>query len=83
MASLTSRSTSADLLLGHLAAEGEVEAQALGGDVGALLSHLVAQHLAQRRVQQVRGGVQTGASGSLWSARPPLKRCSAPAWLVA
>ena len=46
------------LLLGHLAAEGEVEAQALGGDVGALLRDLRAQNLAQRGVQQVGGGVQ-------------------------
>ena len=46
------------LFIGHLAAEGEVEAQALGGDVGALLMHFVAEHLSQRGLQQVGGGVQ-------------------------
>ena len=44
----------------HLAAKGEVEAQALGGDVGALLGHLVPQHLAQGGVEQVGGGVELG-----------------------
>ena len=39
---------------------GEVEAEALGGDVGALLVHVVAQDNLEGLVEQVRGGVQTG-----------------------
>lgn len=48
------------LLLRDPAAEGEVKAQTLSSNVRALLMHLVAQHLAQRRVQQVSRGVQLG-----------------------
>ena len=49
-----------ELLGGELLRVGEVEAQALGGDVRAHLVHGWPQHLAQGRLQQVRGGVQAG-----------------------
>ena len=38
----------------------KVEAQAFAGDIGAHLAHMLAQHLAQRLLQQVGGGVQAG-----------------------
>ena len=47
---------------------GEVEAQLVGADVGAGLAHVVAERLAQRRVQQVRRGVvglRRGARGAV------------------
>ena len=47
-----------DLFLGHLAAELEVETQALAVMLEPLLRDVVAQHAAKRGVQQVRGGVQ-------------------------
>ena len=46
-----------ELLVGDAARWLEVEAQAVGRDEGALLVDVVAQHVAQRRVQQVGGGV--------------------------
>ena len=45
------------LLRGQPLAMGEVEAQLVGAHVGAGLAHVGAQPLAQRRVQQVGGGV--------------------------
>ena len=49
-----------DLFGGHLAAEAEVEAQALRCDVGTLLGHFIAQDLAQRGLEQVGGGMEAG-----------------------
>ena len=46
-----------ELLAGGLAVVREVEAQVVGRDQRALLAHVVAQHRAQRGVQQVGRGV--------------------------
>ena len=47
-----------NLFRGHLAAEGKIKPQALGGNVAALLRHFRPQHLTERRVQQVGSGMQ-------------------------
>ena len=52
----------ADLLGGEWLVVREVEARLPGIDQRALLLHVAAQHLAQRRVHQVRGGVVVGRS---------------------
>jgi hypothetical protein len=46
-----------ELLLGERGEVDEVEPQAVGRDERARLLHVRSQHLAQRRVQQVRGRV--------------------------
>ncbi len=51
------------LLGGHLLEVGEVEAQRLGVDIGALLLHVAAQHLAQGIVEDV-GGCVVASSGT-------------------
>jgi hypothetical protein len=43
---------------------GEVEAQLVGRDQRALLRDMRAEHLAQRGVQQMRGGVVEGGRGA-------------------
>ncbi len=48
------------LFLGDLAAEGEVKAQALSGNVGTLLGNLGSEDLAQSGMEQVSSGVQAG-----------------------
>ena len=60
----------------------EVEAQLVGADVGAGLAHVAAEALAQRGLQQVRGGVVAlgrvagdGGRRARARARP---RCSSP-----
>ena len=50
-------STSRELLRRHRAVVREVEAQPVGRDERARLVHVLAEHLAQRGVQQVRGRV--------------------------
>ena len=50
----------AAVLLAELRGVGEVEAQLVGADVRAGLADVVAEPLAQRRVQQVRRGVVAG-----------------------
>ena len=57
-----------ELLLGHGGAVGEVEAQPLGRDVGALLRHVVAEDDGERLLQKVGGGVVLG--GDLANGRP-------------
>ena len=42
----------------------EVEAQPVGRDQRALLRHVIAQHLAQRLVQQMRGGMVLADGGA-------------------
>ena len=49
-----------NLLRRHFPAEGEIETQALGGDIGALLGNLIAQDLPQGGMKQVGSGVQFG-----------------------
>ena len=46
-----------DLFGRHGLEVGEVEAQTAVGDVAARLLHMIAQHLAQRPMQDVRSGV--------------------------
>ncbi len=55
--SLTRSSTVAQLLGAERLTVGEVEAQLVGTHRRAGLAHVGAEPLAQRRVQQVRGGV--------------------------
>ena len=55
--SLTRSSTSRSSCALSAAAVAEVEAQLVGPDVGARLAHVGAEPLAQRRLQQVGGGV--------------------------
>ena len=44
----------------HFPAEGEVETETFGGDVGALLGNFITQDLAQGSLEQVGGSVQLG-----------------------
>ena len=46
-----------DFFGGHLAAEGEVEAETFGSDIGALLMHFVTQDFPQRSLEQMGGGM--------------------------
>ena len=52
----------AQLLVSDLLEVGEIEAQRVGADVGSLLLHMVAEHLLQRVVQEMGGGVVAGGS---------------------
>ena len=57
-----------DLLLVHRLGMREVEPKAIGGDQRTLLCHVIAQHLAQRLVQQVGRrviGANVGAAGMI------------------
>ena len=54
ISALTSSSTSRICVVGHRRVVGEVEARLVGVDQRALLLHVLAQHLAQRLVHQVR-----------------------------
>ena len=55
--SLATRSTSATCSGRHGLEMGEIETKAIGADVAARLLDVIAEHLAQRSVQNVRGGV--------------------------
>ena len=53
-----------DLLVGHGVVVAEVEAEPVGADHRAGLLHVLAEHLAQRVVQQVGGGVVAADRGA-------------------
>ena len=55
----------ADLRIADRRVVGEVETGAIGVDQRAFLLHMVAQHLAQRLVHQVRGAVVAHRAGTL------------------
>ncbi len=58
--SLTSRLDLADLVFGERFVVAEVKAQAVGVDERSCLADVVAEHLLQRPVQKVGGGVVVG-----------------------
>jgi len=57
---------------GHFFRMGEIETQALGGNIGAPLQNMIAQNAAQRRQKQMRRRVQFGRGNAIIS-QPALK----------
>ena len=65
----------AQFLFGHFLVVAEVETQGVGAHKRTLLLHMVAQHLLQRIVQQVGGGVVGSAGVALVGVYTGHERC--------